>query len=1164
MEQVTLAQLTQIVKSLGDEYEVKCDCLMRGPPHAPNWIANLVVKKSGQDLYYADASAPTKQEATTKAATQVATKVDEHRLEISQRRFSHSSVESNDVPVPTGTGATFAEFARSMQAAVNGSPAKFAAIKDQPKSDPRAIQKHLSQQVKDRDRRIAALKEEIDYLTSHECEPPFAVEEARAAHLFVMLAHPAVAPFAGSLTFGSLNYSTVAPALISLISGADKAAADAHNRLMHALNGNLASPAQVVLPKDLTDMPADAQVSIVMRLPVLVLKQLLLESDRTALYVKFDGQKQTFDLSVVERNMVFESELSLDTADEAAAAAHNAEMHATNGNIMFLLLLLCLVGVYAKDNTLLMWQGLNLAAATTCYSGEIAQNPHVSFPNSFEPATWMTLQVFWTHQDGRYGVVYQSDRPCSTNLTCGAVVGNYFISDEPADNVYGVALIFDNPSTNPLCIGCNSQFLFSRQHLCYYAYSGTSAMSGGGFAVYNRFNINPVEDVIISKQPTQKVLASEAAAHNSRMHALNGNMERLLALGKYIESGGRLVVNAPKSDEEGRKGLQDIAEALEELRTSKGAEPVRTETLDSDERMKLQEIAEALEALLKGVDPPDSTPTPGKELTPTPDQSETEDDSSVHTAESHIHTILRAANRRRGRGRARPIQEQILPAYVRPGNRSELFRIRATRTNKGKFFRNLARRGVHGAAAQFMLQMLDPFHDEAYSPQQCPADGNDKSLVISNPATYTISKPPDIDPEDKWDCHIVLSNLWCNKPYLPLHENQSLDDVPNGDYVTGSSFQWNPLTNEYKILLSYSANKILFSGPFPVGLMAVCVPSGERTFWDSPVGGNVNARVISIPVPTDLMRGEHRCVGAAFEVHNVSPALDKPGTVYVYRLPYEAKEGAVKGRAVSKGPGPAPGVDIEFSDALFFQDVPAEVDEVKSTMLQKQWEAKEGCYVVARPVGMPTIHRPDNAVPIRRPRNVEDFNEVGDSSVYTVGCVAIRVGGSAGTKTLEILGMVQTQHRWDLSGAYFTGLDNDTVLTIDANILVEHVPNAANDNDAIFARLARIPPAMPPRLPIELMRAFKLLPPGVKAAMNSGGGWWDLVCDVVSAASPLADAVVPGSGQVVRTVASVAKPIPKVVTQVRKVITDRKKGKVVKETISKTASAGLKSSKKGK
>lgn len=455
-----------------------------------------------------------------------------------------------------------------------------------------------------------------------------------------------------------------------------------------------------------------------------------------------------------------------------------------------------------------------------------------------------------------------------------------------------------------------------------------------------------------------------------------------------------------------------------------------------------------------------------------------------------------------------------------------------------RFTSFMAKSGIKGKAKDYFLQMVDGFHDENFQIAPQPSENTDRTVVIVNPATVTVGKPTDIAEGEKWDCHIMMSPFFTHDPLLPAHNGMSLDEVPNGNYVCGSTYTYAANAGTYTADLAYTAGALHGVAFVPVGLCGVAVPSGSNTFGTGVEGSASefpqDARPFQVPVPIDFMRGEHRVVGQAFEVHNTSPVLDKPGSVITYRTPFEVEMEAASG--VNTGASTA------FKNGALFQRIPRNQAEVRLLKDAKMWEAADGCYVVGRPVGEPAFHRPAFAVPLLRQDNVELMDtEGGAPTAVVVGLVRVTVAGGIGGKTITALPIVSSIHKWDFSGAYFAGLDAATTLTIDVNMFVEHVPQAALPSDSVFARMAQLPPYKPPKLFPLLQKVLRALPPGVPVAMNDWEVWWDRVCDLVMVASPALDGVVPGAGKAVASGAAAAKQIPKIAKKVKEIAAEVRK-----------------------
>jgi len=186
----------------------------------------------------------------------------------------------------------------------------------------------------------------------------------------------------------------------------------------------------------------------------------------------------------------------------------------------------------------------------------------------------------------------------------------------------------------------------------------------------------------------------------------------------------------------------------------------------------------------------------------------------------------------------------------------------------------------------------------------------------------------------------------------------------------------------------------------------------------------------------------------------------------------------------------------------------------------QQWPAKDGCYLIA------PMNTQNNVAKVLSPLSYAAVEgETADGSLGLVMCCPGINQASAVTQVLVPSNMVHVSP-FDLVGAYFTGLSQQTTLTVNACWYVEVFPTPW---DSILAPLGSKSPGFDP-LAIEIYgRALSSMPIGVPQGMNPMGEWFKSVLNAVrDVAVPVGRVVgnfVPGVGAVTEVVDQVAKSL---------------------------------------
>jgi len=357
----------------------------------------------------------------------------------------------------------------------------------------------------------------------------------------------------------------------------------------------------------------------------------------------------------------------------------------------------------------------------------------------------------------------------------------------------------------------------------------------------------------------------------------------------------------------------------------------------------------------------------------------------------------------------------------------------------------VGKNGLTEAGKNWLTGAADPFHDLALNvtgyPDQCQSD----SVVQLVKLTSTISCPTALV-GGNWDCRI--------------HQYPWLVDVP--------FTKVNNAGTSVAPVWAYTGTANIFNAG---GLgIDTCATGNQMGF---AAAGALHS---TIAVPAQYYNGQVRVIGQAFEVHNTTSQLYKQGAVLTYRQPtpdmFQSSTYPVIGGATSAN-------GIGYPSAILLPSPPIFTPDALLLSGSKQWEAKDGCYVVGS-FHSETIPLQDTIVinPIQYQANLPE----GTGAYY------MPTPGTITQGTSQILfwnDLFWTQQ--DACGAYFTGLSPQTTLTINWNLLIERFPSAA---DADLVVLAKSSPRYDPTA-IELYSlCMQSMPTGVPVSENGLGDWF--------------------------------------------------------------------------
>lgn len=273
---------------------------------------------------------------------------------------------------------------------------------------------------------------------------------------------------------------------------------------------------------------------------------------------------------------------------------------------------------------------------------------------------------------------------------------------------------------------------------------------------------------------------------------------------------------------------------------------------------------------------------------------------------------------------------------------------------------------------------------------------------------------------------------------------------------------------------------------------AVSMKSGEDTFNTGGVFTTATHEYQRFAPTEDNDQSNIRLVAGGFEVHNDTPELYKGGSVTCYSQPNHWSEPQLTqiGEVGDTNVGLTLGArtpPILISDAVAYPGA-------------RTWAACDGCYVPLRldlSEGNSFKNR-SSAFPILR---TADSGLITAASHKVVPHVANQVilNGLAGSAT------VANVNSWldcpiETSGAFFTGLSIETVLTLDVRFITELAPTSNN-----IAMLSMCSPsaAHDPTALSCYTHCLQKLPPGVPVSMNEKGDFWRMVLKTAATAAPV-------------------------------------------------------------
>lgn len=414
---------------------------------------------------------------------------------------------------------------------------------------------------------------------------------------------------------------------------------------------------------------------------------------------------------------------------------------------------------------------------------------------------------------------------------------------------------------------------------------------------------------------------------------------------------------------------------------------------------------------------------------------------------------------------------------------------------------------------------MDPFHDYDVPINGMPDHDTGDTVVQLLKKQLTIRRPANV--EGTWDCHITS---------LPILTGPNRVSVGTINGIQGSAFFSNQ-TGPTQPLTTKVVNPNSFVSDIGIGTVSIVTcasgsdtyptqeafnPSGQMPY--NPAGTHEFFRLDAVnPGPS----AQAKLIAGGFEVHNDTADLYKQGNLTVYSSPQSRNPTALRQLTLSE--------TIVFANVDVYRSPPGNKTEAVLLPNSRTWTAEQGCMV---PFILDTDHssfsQSTNTLPLFRheeesyPTSFEAYPGTGQSRPSEVGFTAVPwspTGTAANlvSNNYKPASIVST-------GAYFSGLSPETVLTLDVRFYVELRPTAANETLTSLAS----PTAPYDRLALDMYAELRgTMPVGVPVAMNAHGDWWRMatkqMADVALAASPLLTVMSPTAGAVSALVGTTAR-----------------------------------------
>jgi len=454
---------------------------------------------------------------------------------------------------------------------------------------------------------------------------------------------------------------------------------------------------------------------------------------------------------------------------------------------------------------------------------------------------------------------------------------------------------------------------------------------------------------------------------------------------------------------------------------------------------------------------------------------------------------------------------------------TEVTRLRDITRSKDPMHGLCQERLITPEACDWCKYALDPFHDQRLENLRgYPDVASEPTVVVKIRQAMTISKPPGLPPGETWDCHVALTPV----DFAPNSKNVGGRATPFGEGATPSQAG----------LVQPDANAFFFTPPSinSVGVarfdgcVANSVPSsatngGNLTFTPGhmPVIGNNGYECQNLSLDdyldfesTDL--GVYRLVYSGFEVVNTTAQIYKQGAVTVYEYGNSYETGASRGTVATPDISP-PGDDLfaqvgNIAPTNYFRCPPNNLSEAKIMPGSHSWAAQDGSYNTAKFQTENPFQSVTSRPYVVTQNQTEALTDGGFVSPIPIPgrSVEANTGGSiisdialgwAGyTRELPATSPGPAHFsRMNTTGAYYTGLSEQTTLFVTWRVGIERLPSA---NKPAFLALAQPSAAFDPNALVLYNMVANILPPGCPQGYNDAGEWFRWISDAARKSIP--------------------------------------------------------------
>jgi len=377
-----------------------------------------------------------------------------------------------------------------------------------------------------------------------------------------------------------------------------------------------------------------------------------------------------------------------------------------------------------------------------------------------------------------------------------------------------------------------------------------------------------------------------------------------------------------------------------------------------------------------------------------------------------------------------------------------------SKVNRGEKLLNrlVTENKITSCGRDWIICSLDPFHDsqldnlEGWPDMECGA-----SVVRCVKKSVTVKKPA-LSISGNWDCHI---QAW---PMLQRN------------VVAATIGRLNNVFNTHAYPLAVASGAI--GGVQISGSVA-------GTDWQPIDDATKTISIAHIELDAEYTQGSGRLIGMAFEVHDTTAELYKQGSVVVYRQQADNRDPFTATCYNGTIPNPYSG-GITTS---WVRMCPQNTSQAMLIQGSRQWSSEEGCYVVSAFCSEENPATPTSPMGFCVPTSALSHEDV-DNDANSTPVYMPRIRNLYDSNPMIYSSRIHPIHQ---SGAIFSGLNEQSTLTINVNYFYESFPAPSDKSVLVLAKPScKYDPCV-----MELYsRLVQELPVGVPVRENGLGDWF--------------------------------------------------------------------------